>query len=123
MNKQLSRSAEFTGNEPQMVSGLKTNLGTGLQNPGNSITRSLRGDDQLRSQWIEPYQVYDFYTHSDHEAWRRLLERMASRCDRYATEHFKRGLTVLDLDPKAIPHLEDIDRSLEALTNFRTIPV
>jgi phenylalanine-4-hydroxylase len=119
-----SKVAESARNETGILSVLGLNPPGALQrNSGVSTPLCLSGDEQLRLSWIEPCQAYDFYAESDHEAWRRLLARMGSRWERYAPEHFKEGLTLLDLDPTAIPHLEDIDRRLGALTNFRTIPV
>src|ERR1700679_3103891 len=63
-------------------------------------------------------QPYDVYTVEDHEAWRRLFERMSPRWERYANEHFLHGVHSLCLDPTHIPRLTDVNPSLKPLTGF-----
>jgi phenylalanine-4-hydroxylase len=63
-------------------------------------------------------QPYDLYTAEDHEAWRRLYERMSPRWERYANEHFLHGVHSLCLDPTHIPKLTDVNRFLKPLTAF-----
>jgi len=63
-------------------------------------------------------QPYDLYTAGDHEAWRRLYERMSPRWERYANEHFLNGVHSLCLDPTRIPKLTDVNRFLKPLTGF-----
>ena len=63
-------------------------------------------------------QPYDLYTAGDHEAWRRLYERMSPRWESYANEHFLHGVHSLCLDPTRIPKLTDVNRFLKPLTGF-----
>jgi phenylalanine-4-hydroxylase len=65
-------------------------------------------------------QPYDLYSAENHEAWRKLYARMLPRWDRYANEHFLKGIRSLCLDPGRIPHLEDVNRFLRPLTGFQT---
>lgn len=68
------------------------------------------------SPFIE--QVYDRYSPSEHETWRRLYSRMLPRWERYANPHFLAGLRSLCLNPERIPRLEDVNRFLHPLTGF-----
>jgi len=119
MNKHLSGFTEPMSNETHVGSLVRPNWRPQWHTKSSRIS----GDEELRLRWVEPCQAYDTYSEADHEAWRRLIARMELRWERYAPPDFKEGLSVLDLDPTAIPHLEDIDHRLEALTGFRTIPV
>jgi phenylalanine-4-hydroxylase len=65
-------------------------------------------------------QPYDLYSEENHEAWRRLYARMLPRWDRYANEHFQKGIHSLCLNPDRIPRLEDVNRFLKPLTGFQT---
>src|SRR5271155_4125534 len=65
-------------------------------------------------------QPYQLYSGENHQAWRKLYARMLPRWDRYANEHFLRGIHSLCLDPDRIPHLEDVNRFLRPLTGFQT---
>lgn len=64
-------------------------------------------------------QPYELYSAENHEAWRRLFERMQPRWRQYANEHFLGGIENLCLDPTRVPKLEDVNRFLCALTGFR----
>ena len=45
---------------------------------------------------------------------------MLPRWDRYANQHFLKGIHSLCLDPNRIPRLEDVNRFLKPLTGFQT---
>jgi len=64
-------------------------------------------------------QPYDLYSEDNQECWRRLYERMLPRWQRYANRHFLKGIAALCLNPRRIPRLEEINRFLDPLTNFR----
>lgn len=64
-------------------------------------------------------QPYELYSEENHEAWRRLFARMTLRWDRYANEHFLKGIHSLCLDPLHVPKLEDVNRFLQPLTGFQ----
>lgn len=64
-------------------------------------------------------QPYKLYSEANHEAWRRLYTRMLPRWEKYANEHFLKGISNLCLDPNAVPRLEDVNRFLDPLTGFK----
>ena len=68
-------------------------------------------------------QPYELYSEENHEAWRQLYKRIRPRWERYANEHFLRGIEALDLAPDRIPLLADVNRLLQPLTGFQAKPV
>jgi len=68
-------------------------------------------------------QPYELYTAANHEAWRRLCERMRPRWDRYANSHFLQGIDTLRLPTDCVPRLDDINRILRPMTGFQAKPV
>jgi phenylalanine-4-hydroxylase len=64
-------------------------------------------------------QPYELYSPENHQAWRTLFSRMLPRWERYANEHFLKGIGSLCLDPERIPRLEDVNRFLAPLTGFQ----
>jgi phenylalanine-4-hydroxylase len=68
-------------------------------------------------------QDYSLYSQENHEAWRRLYERMGPRWARYANDYFLRGLEALDLPPDRVPRLADVNQKLQPLTGFQAKPV
>ncbi len=68
-------------------------------------------------------QPYELYSEENHEAWRRLYSRMEERWQKYANEHFLKGIDNLCLDPQAVPKLEDVNKFLQPLTGFSAKPV
>lgn len=69
------------------------------------------------------HQPYDLYSEENHEAWRKLFARMEPRWQRYANEHFLKGISSLCLDPNRVPRLEDVNEFLCPLTGFSAKPV
>jgi phenylalanine-4-hydroxylase len=65
------------------------------------------------------HQPYELYSAENHEAWRRLFARMLPRWDRFANEHFLKGIHSLCLDPVHVPKLDDVNRFLKPLTGFQ----
>ncbi len=64
-------------------------------------------------------QPYDLYSAENHEAWRRLYQRMMPRWKKYANEHFLAGIGSLCLSPDRVPRLDDVNRFLSPLTGFQ----
>lgn len=64
-------------------------------------------------------QPYELYSEENHEAWRKLYARMLPRWEKYANEHFLKGISNLCLDPNAVPKLEDVNQFLCPLTGFK----
>jgi phenylalanine-4-hydroxylase len=87
----------------------------GMTTNDSAFIEQAKREGQL---YIE--QPYDLYSEENHEAWRKLYARMLPRWDRYANEHFLKGIHSLCLDPNRIPHLEDVNRFLKPLTGFQT---
>ena len=48
---------------------------------------------------------------------------MGPRWERYANEHFLKGINALCLDPGRVPRLADVNRFLQPLTGFQAKPV
>jgi phenylalanine-4-hydroxylase len=68
-------------------------------------------------------QAYDLYSEENHEAWRRLFARIQPRWERYANDHFRRGIQALNLPSDRVPRLADVNRRLQPLTGFQAKPV
>ena len=68
-------------------------------------------------------QPYELYSEENHEAWQKLYRRIQTRWDRYANDHFLRGIDALQLSPDRVPRLSDINRRLQPLTGFQAKPV
>ena len=65
------------------------------------------------------HQAYELYSEENQEAWRKLYARIQPRWERYANDHFRRGVEALGLPPDHIPHLDDINHRLQPLTGFQ----
>jgi len=65
------------------------------------------------------HQAYDQYSEENQEAWRKLYARIQPRWERYANDHFRRGVEALALPADRIPHLSEINRRLQPLTGFQ----
>lgn len=89
-------------------------VGSGLTTTRAPFIEQAQADGQL---YI--HQPYELYSEENHEAWRRLYARMGPRWERYANEHFLKGIANLCLDPERVPRLEDVNRFLSPLTGFR----
>ena len=64
-------------------------------------------------------QAYELYSEANHESWRRLCERIRPRWQRYANDHFLKGIEALELPPDRIPRLGEINRILQPMTGFQ----
>ncbi len=64
-------------------------------------------------------QVYDLYSAENHESWQRLYSRIRPRWERYANDHFLRGIELLHLPADRVPRLSEVNRVLEPLTGFQ----
>ena len=68
-------------------------------------------------------QPYELYSEENHEAWRKLFQRIQTRWERYANDHFLHGVEALDLSHDRVPRLSDVNRRLQPLTGFQAKPV
>jgi phenylalanine-4-hydroxylase len=64
-------------------------------------------------------QVYDLYSDENHEVWRMLFRRIRPRWERYANDHFLRGVEALALPSDRVPRLTEINQKLQPLTGFQ----
>ena len=64
-------------------------------------------------------QAYELYSEANHEAWRKLYQRIQARWERYANDHFLHGVEALNLPHDRVPHLSEINRRLQPLTGFQ----
>src|SRR5579862_3113495 len=64
-------------------------------------------------------QIYDLYSGANHESWHSLYERIRPRWDRYANDHFLKGIETLQLPPDRIPRLAHVNRVLRPMTGFQ----
>lgn len=69
------------------------------------------------------HQPYELYSAENHAAWSSLYSRMKPKWQRYANQHFLRGITSLCFHPDYVPKLDDVNRFLNPLTGFRAKPV
>jgi len=63
------------------------------------------------------------YSPENHESWQRLYQRIQPRWERYANDHFLKGIEALALSPDRVPHLSDVNKRLQPLTGFQAKPV
>jgi phenylalanine-4-hydroxylase len=64
-------------------------------------------------------QPYQLYSEDNHAAWKSLFGRMRPQWDKFANEHFMRGIESLCLDPNRVPKLDDVNQFLNPLTGFK----
>src|ERR1043165_5237861 len=68
-------------------------------------------------------QPYELYSDENQESWRRLYNRIRPRWERYANDHFLRGIEALHLPADRVPRLSEINERLQPLTGFQAKPV
>ncbi len=64
-------------------------------------------------------QAHEKYSAENHEAWRKLFERLTPRWHKYANDRFLSGIEELHLNPARVPRLADVNRRLKPLTGFQ----
>ena len=64
-------------------------------------------------------QPYQLYSEDNQAAWKSLFGRMRPQWDRFANEHFMKGIESLCLDPNRVPKLDDVNQFLNPLTGFK----
>jgi phenylalanine-4-hydroxylase len=95
--------------------------------PGREDTAYQSRRDQiaavaLRYDRREPVTAID-YTPAEHQVWSAVLENLTPLHQRYACKEYLIASRRLALDPRRLPQLEDVNRSLQAWSGFRMIPV
>lgn len=88
--------------------------------PGMGLTTTeapyIENEIALGHMFIE--QPYELYSDENHESWRKLFARMLPQWEKYANEHFLKGISSLCLDPNKVPRLDDVNKFLNPLTGF-----
>lgn len=89
--------------------------------PGIGMTTTMAPfiEEAVKNGEIYIEQPYELYSEINHEAWRRLYARMLPRWEKYANDHFMKGISNLMLDPHGVPRLADVNKQLTALTGFK----
>src|SRR5579864_7326832 len=64
-------------------------------------------------------QPYQLYSPEDHRSWSLLYSRMKPQWEKYANDHFLKGISTLGLTPDRVPRLEEVNRFLKPLTGFQ----
>jgi len=90
---------------------------------GLTTTQAAFIEDAREKGNLYIHQPYELYSEENHDAWRKLFARMEPRWQRYANEHFLKGISSLCLDPNRVPRLEDVNEFLCPLTGFSAKPV
>jgi phenylalanine-4-hydroxylase len=80
------------------------------------LSYDLSGE-QMNAPFVE--QPYQLYSPEDHKSWSLLYSRMLPQWEKYANEHFLKGITSLGLQPDRVPRLEEVNRFLRPLTGFQ----
>lgn len=91
--------------------------------PGLTTTESPFIEAAQTKGQLYIQQPYELYSEENQQAWRKLFARISPRWERYANQHFLKGIGSLCLDPDHIPRLSDVNRFLKLLTGFQAKPV
>ncbi len=69
-------------------------------------------------------QDYGVYTPENHQVWRALCERQTGALQERACRQFYEGLHKINLDPEAVPRLDDINERIAPITGWtaRAVP-
>ncbi len=94
-------------------------MGTATAAAGLTTTKSPFIEAAQAKGELYITQPYELYVEDNHEAWRRLYERMLPRWRKYANPHFLKGIENLSLDATRVPRLEDVNKFMAPLTGFR----
>ncbi|MGI8743282.1 MAG: phenylalanine 4-monooxygenase [Bryobacteraceae bacterium] len=91
--------------------------------PGLTTGQASFIEDAQKHGQLYIDQPYELYSEENQQAWRKLFARISPRWQRYANQHFLKGVKSLCLDPERIPRLTDVNKFLNPLTGFQAKPV
>jgi phenylalanine-4-hydroxylase len=94
-------------------------MATATAPAGLTTTKALFIEQAQAKGELYITQPYELYTEDNHEAWRRLYDRMLPKWQKYANPHFLKGIDNLSLDATRVPRLEDVNKFMAPLTGFR----
>ena len=103
-----------TDSRPEMLSIKVPCTSVGLTTTEAAFIEQARNNGEL---YID--QPYQLYSEDNHAAWKSLFGRMRPQWDRFANEHFMKGIESLCLDPNRVPKLDDVNQFLNPLTGFK----
>ena len=87
--------------------------------PGLTTTKAPFIEQARENGELFIAQPWDLYSEDNQEAWRQLYSRIRPRWEKYANPKFLEGVGNLALQGDRIPRLEDINKFLEPLSNFK----
>ena len=99
---------------PEMLSIKVPCTSVGLTTTEAAFIEQARNNGEL---YID--QPYQLYSEDNHAAWKSLFGRMRPQWDKFANEHFMKGIESLCLDPNRVPKLDDVNQFLNPLTGFK----
>ena len=103
-----------TDSRPEVLSIKVPCTSVGLTTTEAAFIEQARNNGELYI--AQPYQLY---SEDNHAAWKSLFGRMRPQWDRFANEHFMKGIESLCLDPNRVPKLDDVNQFLNPLTGFK----
>ncbi|MFY7880911.1 MAG: phenylalanine 4-monooxygenase [Fimbriimonas sp.] len=103
-----------TDSRPEVLSMKMPCNSVGLTTTEAAFIEQARNNGELYI--AQPYQLY---SEDNHAAWKSLFGRMRPQWDRFANEHFMKGIESLCLDPNRVPKLDDVNQFLNPLTGFK----
>src|ERR1700739_2695094 len=104
---QLERSWRWRATMGMAMTGSLT--GSGLTTAGLTTGDSPFIEQAKRAGQLYIEQPYELYSEENHQAWRKLYARMLPRWDRYANQHFLKGIHSLCLNPDRTPRREAVE--------------
>lgn len=90
---------------------------------GLTTTKAPFIEEAQRNRQLYITQPYELYSEDNHQAWRRLYAAQLPLWDKYANEHFLRGIQNLSLPADRVPRLSEVNQFLSPLTGFQAKPV
>lgn len=86
---------------------------------GLTTTRAPFIENARRDGQMFIRQPYELYSEENQQTWRRLYARIRPLWERYANPKFMEGVENLMLSPDNIPQLDEVNKFLEPLTQFK----
>ncbi len=93
------------------------------KNIGLTTTKAHFIEEAQKNGQLYIHQPYELYSDDNHEAWRRLYAAQVPLWEKYANEHFMRGIGSLSLPHDRVPRLSEVNQFLSPLTGFQAKPV
>jgi len=91
--------------------------------PGLTTGRAPFVEEATQRGQLYITQPYEMYSPENHESWQRLFGRIRPRWERYANDHFLRGVEALGLPADRVPRVAEVNQRLKPLTGFQAKPV